>query len=200
MMFPMVYSAMWGPNTPANLVRTNLGGSRDSSTWKMKLSTPEKGSIKKKRSYYYISQNNKIQHVILLFVRLYILFGYQCQSNKVMRQGGSRIVMGGGGGVQKIKVHTRITRAKPEVPCDQGPRPALEALRFFMLSCAISALFLHILIQNGIKTNVYNFFFLGGAHLLHPILNPPLWEGNSEHCQISVNWMLHSEWINKECK
>ena len=65
----------------------------------------------------------------------------------------------------------------PPPGCEMGSKdPAflwlrtLEAFGGFMLSCAIWALFLSILIQSGNSRSN----FRGGGHLLRPTLNPPL--------------------------
>ena len=78
---------------------------------------------------------------------------------------------GGGGGVQKI---THIMSAKPKVPYSQGPGACLRALQALWVVDALSAiwaLFLSILIQNGIKKHSWSIFFWGGCLLRPP---PPL--------------------------
>ena len=77
---------------------------------------------------------------------------------------------GGGGGVAKDYARVRTSQT-------QNPKPLRPGFRklsgFLMLSRAIWALFLSILIQNGIK-NIVDQKFRGGGGLLHPPLNPPL--------------------------
>ena len=94
-----------------------------------------------------------------------------------------------GGGHKRLCACTHISSAKPEVPFGRGPDliRALEALGlFYALSCY---LFLSILIQNGIKTNmVYTILGRGGGGRR---LLPPLPGSVTEYAVISI--MSHSQ-------
>ena len=93
----------------------------------------------------------------------------------VSHRGGSRIFIGGGGGGAKDYVPARTfnTSAEPNSHSAvvQGPLKGPGSFRVVLLSRAIWALFLSILVQNGRKNIVDQIL---GGRLLRPPLNPPL--------------------------
>ena len=89
-------------------------------------------------------------------------------------RGRSRIfIWGGGGGLQKIICAHAHHEHEPRSPLWPGSRARLRALEalgffFFMLSHAIWALFLSILIQNGIEKNIVDQILGGRAPVVPP--------------------------------
>ena len=97
-----------------------------------------------------------------------------------IHRGGSRIFIGGGGGGGGAKDHLRASRhdheeRSPLRPRSRALRPCMEVLVYLMLSRAIWALCLRILIQNGLRKHTIVDQNVGGRASSAPPLDPTLY-------------------------